>query len=103
MAGEPYDNLFAHRWFIGTNDSAISENVQELLDEYLCMLNDDYKVERQAAIKKVFLEILPIRAFYDWLKSQGKEGGQHKFPRVLKNQKLDSWKVFLKENNFKKP
>jgi hypothetical protein len=30
------------------------------------------------------------------MKLHGKEGGQHKFPRVLKNAKLDSWIEFLK-------
>jgi hypothetical protein len=30
------------------------------------------------------------------MKLNGKFGGQHKFPRVLKNARLDSWMEFLK-------
>jgi hypothetical protein len=34
------------------------------------------------------------------MEKQGKMGGQHKFPRVLKGTKLDEWKMFLKERNL---
>jgi hypothetical protein len=34
--------------------------------------------------------------FYEWMKLHGKEGGQSKFPRVIKNAKLESWVTFLK-------
>jgi hypothetical protein len=30
------------------------------------------------------------------MKIQGKEGGQNKFPRVIKNEKLNSWSDYLK-------
>ena len=65
--------------------------VAEKLDEYLKVLNDDYRVERQEAIREVSAEILPLHVFYDWMKSRGKEGGAHKFPRVLKGESLVSW------------
>jgi hypothetical protein len=29
------------------------------------------------------------------MKSKGKEGGQHKFPRVLKGKMLEDWNKFL--------
>jgi hypothetical protein len=32
------------------------------------------------------------------MKSKGKEGGQHKFPRVLKGKMLEEWQAFLKTN-----
>jgi hypothetical protein len=95
VIGEEYDNLFAHRWYIGSNDLVDANEVKELVDSFLCELNDDYKVERQAAIKEVIVEMLPVDRFYDWLKINGKEGGQHKFPRVLKGDKMHSWKQFL--------
>jgi hypothetical protein len=30
-----------------------------------------------------------------FMQSKGKEGGQHKFPRVLKGMILEEWKSFL--------
>jgi hypothetical protein len=33
------------------------------------------------------------------MKSKGKLGGQHKFPRVLKGEMLQDWQAFLKKNN----
>jgi len=35
------------------------------------------------ALKEVYVTLLPSGIFYDWLRSQGKEGGQSKFPRGL--------------------
>jgi hypothetical protein len=37
----------------------------------------------------------------DFMRSAGKEGGQHKFPRVLKGKLLKDWQNFLKEANEK--
>jgi len=70
----------------------------ELIDKKLCELNDDYAVERGHALKNIFLRVLPTKAFYEWMKSKGKEGGQHKFPRVLKGKQLDDWDSFVKQN-----
>lgn len=95
VCGEKSGSLFAHRWFIGTNDSVDPEIFKSKLDQHLCALNDDYGVERKAALKDVFVEILSESYFYDWLKSHGKAGGQTKFPRVLQREKLESWRAFL--------
>ena len=40
----------------------------EKIDGYLKVLNDDYRVERIAAVTDVFLEILPPNAFSNWMK-----------------------------------
>jgi hypothetical protein len=42
--------------------------------------------------------LLPSGIFYDWLRAQGKEGGQNKFPRVLKGAKAASWIEFISTN-----
>jgi len=86
VAGIPYDGLFAHKWYIGT-DQPVEDpaKLKQLLDQTLCKLNDDYAVERKAALKEVLVEVLPTKVFYDWMKAKGKEGGQHKFPRVIQN------------------
>jgi hypothetical protein len=96
VTGEPNDTLFAHRWYLGVDEQIDEQRLKERLDQVLMGLNDDYKVERGAALQEVFVEVLPIQLFYDWMKTMGKEGGQNKFPRVLKNEQLDDWKTFLK-------
>jgi hypothetical protein len=94
VAGIPYKKLFAHKWYIGTDQPVTDkESFKQLLDHTLCTLNDDYAVERKAALKNVIVEIIPVKAFYEWMKLKGKEGGQHKFPRVIGNQ-YNEWDEF---------
>ncbi|MFD2033946.1 GH3 auxin-responsive promoter family protein [Belliella marina] len=100
VLGLPYENLFAHHWFIGTEDEVDLVELKSKLDEKLKLLNDDYIVERKHALKEVFVTAIPSRFFYEWMKSEGKEGGQNKFPRVLKGDKMTSWLRFLKDQNI---
>jgi GH3 auxin-responsive promoter len=95
VAGIPYENLFAHQWYIGTNDIVDVSKVQKSLDDHLKSLNDDYAVERTSGLKEVIVNILPVNKFYDYLESKGKTGSQNKFPRVLKNDQLSDWTTFL--------
>lgn len=98
VTGFKYQNLFAHKWYIGTDSSQVNaEELRNLLDETLCIINDDYATERTAALKAVFLEILPNNTFIEYMRLQGKEGAMNKFPRVLKNKMLDQWEAFLKQ------
>jgi GH3 auxin-responsive promoter. len=97
VAGIRHESMFAHKWYIGTNDAIDLELVRNKIDEYLKILNDDYRVERIAAIRDVKVEILPVETFYEFLRRQGKEGGQNKFPRVLRNEKITQWDNFLTE------
>ncbi|MFD1000912.1 GH3 auxin-responsive promoter family protein [Ohtaekwangia kribbensis] len=98
VAGIPYDSLFAHHWFIGTDDKVDPKALKEKIDLHLKELNDDYAVERSAALKEVLVDVLPIKTFYGWMESKGKVGGQNKFPRVMKNAQLDDWKTFLQNH-----
>ena len=79
VLGVPHKNLFAHHWFIGTDDVVDTKRLEKSLDHFLKELNDDYKVERKHALKKIKVEILPSVLFYEWMKIQGKEGGQISF------------------------
>ncbi|UJP67077.1 GH3 family domain-containing protein [Mongoliitalea daihaiensis] len=98
VTGLPHGTLFAHHWFAGT-DSAVSEEIlRARIDAYLHELNDDYAVERKHALKEMRLSKIPSHLFYDWLRAQGKEGGQNKFPRVLKGEKMKDWLQFLQNN-----
>ena len=98
VAGVPYQSMFAHIWWIGTDDKVDREVLKLKLDNYLKELNDDYRVERIAALKDVIVKVLPIQAFYGWMEKQGKVGSQNKFPRVMKNNTLNGWESYLKEN-----
>lgn len=95
VIGETGGDRFAHHWYIGTDDQISETQLRDVIDENLKVLNDDYKVERRHALKDVSLKILPTQLFYSWMKSQGKEGGQNKFPRVLKKEKSEQWKSFI--------
>jgi hypothetical protein len=100
VVGEPSGTLFAHNWYLGVDSEADREVVERTLDEKLMELNDDYKVERGHALKEINLQMLPSAVFYDWMRAQGKEGAQSKFPRVLKKEKAESWKDFIKNYNL---
>jgi hypothetical protein len=96
VTGARYGNLFAHQWYLGTDDELDPEVAAYKLDEYLKVLNDDYRVERIEAIKNVSAEVLPLQVFHDWMKARGKVGGAHKFPRVLKNGQREQWEEHVK-------
>lgn len=99
VAGIPHQSLFAHHWFVGTDDKVDPVAFKNKLDEHLKALNDDYAVERSAALKEVFVDVLPVKTFYNWMESKGKVGGQNKFPRVMKKTQLEEWKSFLQSNS----
>ncbi len=95
VAGIPYGSLFAHKWFIGCDDALDADVLKKLIDEKLKILNDDYRVERQSALKEVLVEVIPTMWFYKWMESKGKIGAQNKFPRVMKNKLFNEWQEFV--------
>jgi hypothetical protein len=97
VVGFPYQNLFAHKWYVACNDVVDPNELIKRIDEQICILNDDYAVERTSALKKVFIEVLPEEKFLQFMSQKGKLGSQHKFPRVLKGKMLDDWNKFLEK------
>jgi len=97
VAGVPHDNFFAHHWYVACNDKVDATLLAQKIDNKLKELNDDYAVERNSALKAVFLDVLSEEQFMDFMKHKGKIGGQHKFPRVLKGKMLDDWQQYLKK------
>ena len=77
-----------------------SDRLQEMLDAELGRVNDDYPVERQHALKHMFVEVLPNHIFLDYLEYMGKVGGQSKFPRVMKGDKYRDWVKWLGEKGY---
>ncbi|HEY0066587.1 MAG TPA: GH3 auxin-responsive promoter family protein, partial [Flavisolibacter sp.] len=96
VVGYPYQNFFAHKWFIACDDPVDPDALVKSIDKRLCELNDDYAVERTSALRDVFIHKLPESAFMKFMESKGKLGSQHKFPRVLKGKMLQDWEDFLK-------
>jgi hypothetical protein len=95
VAGIPYNNFFAHHWYIACNDTVNAQQLIQLIDDKLKILNDDYAVERNSALKEVFIDVLSEEDFMEFMQLKGKIGGQHKFPRVLKGTMLQDWQQFL--------
>ncbi len=100
VAGVPYQNLFAHQWYIGSTAKIDEIELKDFIDSKLMELNDDYQVERTAALKDVFVKVLHPKVFLDWMKSNGKFGGQNKFVRVMKGENLTNWQNYLTTNNL---
>ncbi len=97
VSGIPHESLFAHRWYIGTDDEVDPGLFREVLDEKLKILNDDYRVERNSALKDIFVEVIPSSIFYNWMNLNNKIGAQNKFPRVMKNLQFSQWEEFVKK------
>lgn len=95
VAGVPEGTLFAHQWYIATNDHVNANELASFIDEKLKILNDDYAVERKHALKKISVEVITEKQFMGFMAIKGKVGGQHKFPRVLKGKMLEDWLHFL--------
>lgn len=95
VVGFPYESLFAHKWYVACNDGVDADALIRRIDRCLCELNDDYATERGAALKAVFIEVLPEETFLKFMEAKGKLGSQHKFPRVLKGKMLKDWEAFL--------
>ena len=79
-----------HQWLI--EFSRPPQDVQQfavLLDQRLQALNSDYEAKRYKDITLQPLQIVTARhgLFNDWLKQQGKLGGQHKVPRLSNERK----------------
>jgi hypothetical protein len=100
IVGFPYQTLFAHKWYVACNDHTDADLLRKRIDENLRMLNDDYAVERDSALKEVFLEKLPEEKFLQFMELKGKLGSQHKFPRVMKGKMLEEWKRFLESGKL---
>jgi len=77
-----------HQWLIEFSQPPVNiDAFAEALDKALQQVNSDYEAKRYKDITLQRLELIPARKglFNDWLKSQGKLGGQHKVPRLSNN------------------
>lgn len=79
-----------HEWIIEFD--TLPDNIDlfiKTLDQTLQSINSDYEAKRHKdlALKAPVVHIAKKGAFYEWLKSKGKLGGQHKIPRLSNDRK----------------
>ena len=95
----PYKGRFAHQWYIGTNQKLDNDEAARIIDFHLKNLNDDYRVERLEAVSHVFAEVISPKVFLHYMEMKEKVGNANKFPRVLKNGRIDEWVTFVKNQS----
>lgn len=95
VAIEENKPLFCHHWYLASNDHVDAKAVLEYIDHYLKTHNDDYKVERNTALKNMKLDVFPETVFMSFLQHNNKIGSQQKFPRVMKGINADKWNAFI--------
>lgn len=82
------DSSGAHEWLIEfARQPDDMQKFAQSLDSRLKEVNSDYEAKRHKdmALKMPVISIARAGLFYDWLKSKGKLGGQHKVPRLSNN------------------
>jgi hypothetical protein len=80
-----------HQWMIEfAKKPADPEAFAGILDRKLQELNSDYEAKRFKNITLQPLELIVAREnlFNDWLKKNGKLGGQHKVPRLSNSREI---------------
>ncbi len=95
-----HQGRFAHQWYLGTKQKIDIKKAAQLLDNHLKNLNDDYRVERLESISHVFVKTLNPQVFLQYMEFKGKVGSANKFPRVLRNNRIEEWTSFLKTLNL---
>ncbi|VAW24459.1 putative auxin-regulated protein, partial [hydrothermal vent metagenome] len=79
-----------HEWMIEFRKHPNNINFfAEMLDNALKAINSDYEAKRynNLTLSMPKINIAKQGLFYDWLKQQGKLGGQHKVPRLSNSRK----------------
>jgi GH3 auxin-responsive promoter len=97
ILGKREEHHFVHQWYIGCDSAVDERQLAMAIDHKLKNINDDYATERAHALGEIRCRILPNKVFLDWMKQKGKEGGQHKFPRVLRGETANSWENYVSD------
>ncbi len=98
--GVSEDGYFAHQWYLGTDTDIDEKILAEHLDEELKKTNDDYATEREGnLLRNVYVKKVNTDLFFNWLQNKSSTGGQNKFPRVLKGDRINEWKSFIIRNS----
>ena len=80
-----------HHWIVEFERPPEDEDrFNDLLDDALQSANYNYKAKRSTkyGIDRQLLTVAPRGLFLDYLRRRGKQGGQHKVPRLLNHRRL---------------
>ncbi len=84
------EEVGGHEWIIEFDQQPNDfEKFIDVLDQTLREVNSDYDAKRfkDMALRRPKVHNAPNNTFYNWLKSKGKLGGQHKVPRLANDRK----------------
>jgi len=84
------DKAGGHEWIIEFDQQPDNfEKFVDILDQTLRDINSDYDAKRfkSLVLCRPKVHNAPHNTFYNWLKSKGKLGGQHKVPRLANERK----------------
>lgn len=86
----PQEGLPYHEWFIEfEREPKDIENFRKVLDKEMCLQNTYYKDLIEGKIlKPLMIYHVTKNGFNEYMKSQGKLGGQNKVPRLSNNRKI---------------
>ncbi|WP_395802589.1 GH3 auxin-responsive promoter family protein [Daejeonella sp.] len=79
------NNAGGHEWIIEFEKKPENlERFTDVMDQTLREVNSDYDAKRfkDMALSRPLVHLAPDGTFYEWMKSRGKLGGQHKVPRL---------------------
>ena len=79
------NNAGGHEWIIEFEKKPDNlERFTDVMDQTLREVNSDYDAKRfkDMALSRPLVHLAPDGTFYEWMKSRGKLGGQHKVPRL---------------------
>jgi len=82
------DEAGGHEWIIEFEQQPSDfEQFIDVLDQTLREVNSDYDAKRfkDMALRRPKVHNAPQNTFYNWMKTRGKLGGQHKVPRLANN------------------
>jgi hypothetical protein len=82
------ETIGTHQWLIEFENMPDSmEEFTHKLDYYLKQSNSDYEAKRYKDMAMILPRVDAVQkgTFYNWMKKNGKLGGQHKVPRLANN------------------
>lgn len=95
-------NKGGHEWVIEFEKEPNDlDRFISLMDEKLREINSDYDAKRykDIALQEPIVHLAPQNTFYNWMKSKGKLGGQHKVPRLSNDREyLDEILTIIKQS-----
>ncbi len=82
------EGQYYHQWVLAASEQVDEAKLTEKLDALLSEANKNYRVARNKALKDIRLTCVDKSTIYAWLEENGKKGGQIKFPKVMKSEKM---------------